>query len=259
MKRIGRYGILTMALAASLASAQDQKATGYVEVGGGASKVTNGQGDWSGAYLRGSYGFPKKDIVNFEVRSAKRFKDDGFYLGFLWTHYVQPDVYTSFGVGTSTGGFFFPKVRVDGSVSKIWGAKQDVVTTVGATYNQARDTYYDWAGFFDLTYYVANVVLQLGTRYNVSYPGSAKSWSGYGAISIVKAKDYMLTFRYGGGRESYLPLGGTLVPVDFSSTTYSVGLRKWLNNDWGFNATYEWYTNPNYKRNGFELGVFRDF
>lgn len=238
---------------------EGQQATGYIEIGGGAATVTNGQGNWSGAYLRGSYGYPNQDILNYEVRAAKRFGEDGVYFGVLYSHFFKPDLYASFGVASSTKGFFFPGVRVDASISKIWGEKKDFVTTLGTTYYRARDTYHDWAGFLDLTYYAGPVIFQAGTRYNVSSPGSVKSWSGYGAVTYNKPKDVMLTFRYGGGREAYLPLGGTLTNVDFASNTYSVNLRKWINQEWGFNANYEWYDNPSYKRNGFEIGIFRDF
>lgn len=250
-------GIATGAMAQFLDG--DRKATGYIEVGGGIANVTNNQGNWSGGYIRGQYGYPQQSILNFEVRAARRFNEDGVYFGFLYSHYLQPDLYVNIGVASSTSGFYFPVIRGDLSVSKKWGEKEDVVTTLGATYFQARDTYKDWAGFFDIAYYIEKVILQLGARYNASYPGNQRSWSGYGAVTYHEPQQFMLTFRYGQGREAYLPLGGTLVPVDFESKTYGVNLRMWTGKQFGFNAAYEWYENPSYRRNGFEFGVFREF
>lgn len=260
MKRIGRYGFVSLALAASIASAQDQKATGYVELGGGTARLTGGATPWSSTYLRGSYGVPGQGRFVFDVSGARRYGENGYFIGMTYIADVRPDLAVALGLGTGPAGFYFPKFRADAAVTKKWGPKLNLLTTVGATYILAKETYRDYTGFFDVAYYLPEpIILQAGVRYGISYPGAVKAGSAWVGALFGRTGHTTVGVRYSVGKTAYLLMGANSTLVDFADRAFSVSLRQWLSRDWGFTAGYDYYTNPSFQKTTFEIGVFRDF
>jgi hypothetical protein len=107
--------------------------TNYVEAGGDYLTLTNGFGHWAGGYARGVV-TQRNNIWNAEVNRQYEFGDAGVYLGAGDSYNFDPDWYGSLTVGTSVGGFFWPRFRGDGFINKKWMARKQLITTFGFGY-----------------------------------------------------------------------------------------------------------------------------
>ena len=236
------------------------KQSGFVEAGGGYSAVTHNQGDWISEYLKGELQTDPSNRWNAQVVNSHEFKDDGVFLGLGELHDFDDKWYSSLGVGGSTGGFFLPQYRIDGSINRKWLDTNQLVTTLGAGYYKARDVHDNKSLFLGAAYYFQEPwIVQAGITFNDSNPGAVHST--YQSVSVTQGtqKDYLLTLTYGFGKEAYQIVGPSTSISDFHSQSVAMELRKWLVPDWGFDARGEFYHNPTYNRTGMTLGVFHDF
>jgi len=234
--------------------------SGFVEAGLNYNILTDGQKDWFGQYVRGVVDYKHRDIFAYEIFHLEKFGDQGTFFALGNTHVFTPEWYTSISVGASAGGFFWPQFRVDAFLSKKWLERQQLITTIGFGYHDAKDVHYDYDLFIGATYYFDGPwIVEAGLHYNISEPGDVTAPGPFIAVTNGRNKEYFLVLRFGFGREAYQVVGPTTSITDFASQVVTLTWRKWLTRDWGFKVQGEYYHNPFYERLGFELGIFRDF
>ncbi len=270
MTRILARSLLAAALLLALsghASAQtssppipDHKLTGHVDAGVGRHLLTDPEKDWWGAYLRGAVETDRANTWLGEVVYAERFGDTGTFFSVGNTHIFTEDWYSAVAVGGSSGGFFWPRFRIDAFFNRKWLEQRNLVTSLGVGYYDAKDVHHDYSLSLGATYYFeAPWIVEGGIRFNLSEPGSVKSTSQFIAVTYGRNKQHYVVGRYGFGREAYQVVGPSEVITDFYSRVVSLTWRQWIGRDWGLNAMAEHYRNPFYERNGVEVGIFVDF
>ncbi|HMV99976.1 MAG TPA: YaiO family outer membrane beta-barrel protein [Acidobacteriota bacterium] len=234
--------------------------SGTIEVGFDRHWLTDGQEDWAGAYLRAFWASDSKNTWMGEMSHQSQFGDQGTYFAVGNTHAFNDRWYSNVSVGTSAGGFFWPRVRVDAFINRKWGEKKKLVTTIGTGYFDAKSVYHDNSFFAGATYYASpSWIVEGGVRVNVSNPGRIVAQSQFLAVTQGQNKHHYVTARYSFGREAYQLLAPSAPIVDFSSQVMSVTWRQWTSKNWGFKVHVEHYDNPSYRRTGLEMGVFKDF
>ncbi|HSY66680.1 MAG TPA: YaiO family outer membrane beta-barrel protein [Terriglobales bacterium] len=233
--------------------------TNYVEAGGDYLTLTNGFGYWSGGYARGVV-TSGHNVWNAEVNGQHEFGDSGVYLGAGDIYNFNPDWYGSLTIGSSVGGFFWPRFRGDGFINKKWMAHKQLITTFGFGYYAAKDVHRDHSFFVGTTYYFTTPwILEEGIRFNVSNPGSVFSPAGFVALTHGRNLRQYLTLRAGFGVEAYQLVGPTVALTDFESQTLTVTWRRWVGESWGVNLVGDSYHSPFYTRGGASFGFFREF
>ncbi|HSR64082.1 MAG TPA: YaiO family outer membrane beta-barrel protein [Xanthomonadaceae bacterium] len=231
--------------------------TGFVEVGGEHQLLDHGYGDWSGAYLRGVWTAPSKDVVTFELVDSRRFGEHGAYAALGATHDFDDRWYGSATLGGGDGAFYWPDWRIDVALSRKWGASRSVVTTLGYTQYNAPDGHVDRTGLLGFAWYAPHhLVLEGGWRPNRSSPGGVRSDAGFAALTWGEDGRQYLSLRHDRGREAYQTIGEDVLLVDFPSHVTALTWRRWVTARCGFNLRYEAYASSNYDRHGGEAGVF---
>jgi YaiO family outer membrane protein len=230
-----------------------------VEAGGDYLTLTNGFGYWAGGYARGVV-TQGNNIWNAEVNGQHEFGDAGVYLAAGDTYNFNPDWYGSLTVGSSVGGFFWPRFRGDGFINKKWLTGKQLITTFGFGYYAAKDVHRDHSFFVGSTYYFTKPwILEEGIRFNVSNPGSVFSPAAFVAVTQGRNQHHYLTLRAGFGKEAYQLIGPTATLTDFQSQTFTVTWRQWVGKNWGVNIVGDYYHSPYYERGGASFGFFREF
>jgi YaiO family outer membrane protein len=233
--------------------------TNYVEAGGDYLTLTNGFGYWAGGYARGVI-TQGKNTWSAEVNGQHEFGDAGVYLGAGDTYNFNPDWFGSLAVGSSVGGFFWPRFRGDGFINKKWMAHKQLITTFGVGYYASKDVHRDTSFFLGSTYYFTTPwILEEGIRFNVSNPGSVFSPAGFVAVTRGRNLKQYLTVRAGFGVEAYQLVGPTAALTDFESQTLTITWRRWVGESWGINLVGDYYHSPFYERGGSSFGFFREF
>jgi YaiO family outer membrane protein len=239
--------------------ADSKPLTNYVESGGNYLTLTNGFGYWAGGYFRGVLE-KGNSVWNAEVNGQEEFNDAGVYVGVGNTYNFNPDWYGSLTVGSSVGGFFWPRFRTDGFINKKWLGRKQWITTFGVGYYSAKDVHRDTSFFLGSTYYFDKPwVVEEGVYFNLSDPGKVFAPAGFVAVTQGREKHYYVTVRAGAGEEAYQIIGPTTTLTDFQSQALTITVRKWMGHDWGFNFVADYYHNPYYTRGGSTLGLFKDF
>ncbi len=233
--------------------------TNYVESGGNYLTLTNGFGYWAGGYFKGVYE-KGNSVWNAEVNGQHEFNDAGVYVGVGDTYTFNSDWYGALTVGSSVGGFFWPRFRTDGFINKKWLGRKQWITTFGVGYYSAKDVHRDTSFFLGTTYYFDKPwVVEEGVYLNLSDPGKVFSPAGFVAVTQGREKHHYVTVRAGLGVEAYQLIGPTTSLDDFQSQTLTITVRKWMGENWGFNFVADYYHNPYYMRGGSTLGIFKDF
>lgn len=234
--------------------------TGFLEAGAGHAVLTGNNPDWNDQYLRGNLNLNPSDHLNAEISEQRHFGDRGTFVGASYTHEFNDTWYSLLSAGTSEGGFFLPKLRVDGFIYRKWLEKKNLVTHIGFMYYKAKETYIDRALQLGASYYFqAPWIVEAGVHLTQSNPGGIRSSRGFVAVTYGENKRHYLTLAYDTGRESYQLTGENSLLSDFASHETSLTWRQWVSNNYGFNLRASQYKNPNYRRTGFTLGIFRDF
>lgn len=231
-----------------------------IEGGGIYYDLTDGYESTYGEYLRARFEASVTDAFTLDITNLDRFGDDGTQISVGNVHEFSDRVYTQFAVAGSSGGFFWPRLRIDGTISIKWLSDKRLVTSFGGGYFDAKDVHEDTMGRFDVAYWLESpFVLQGGVQYNVSDPGSVGSTSGYVATSYVRDKSRIVTIRGGFGDQAYTAIASDDVVVDFPFNSVRITWREWVGKSWGINLAAEHYSSDVYDQNGFELGFFKEF
>ncbi len=233
--------------------------TNYVEVGGSYLPMSDKFGHVSGGYGRASI-TQGKNVWFGEMNGQHEFSDAGTYIAAGDTYTINHQWYGSLTVGSSIGGFFWPRFRADGFIDKKWFERGQFITTAGFGYYAAKDVHRDRSYYLGSTYYFSKPwIVEEGVRFNVSNPGAVYSPSGFVAVTHGRDKHYYLTVRAGFGEEAYQLVGPTASLSDFTSQTFTITWRKWIHKSWGINVVGDFYHSPFYFKGGNLIGVFKDF
>lgn len=231
-----------------------------VEGGGIYYDLTDGFESTTGEYFRARIESSPVNAWAIDITNLDRFGDDGTQFSLGNTHIFSDRTYTQLSLASSSGGFFFPRLRVDGALSYKWFDDKRLVTTVGAGYFDAKDVHEDKWGYVEASYYLRGpFVLQGGMQVNVSDPGSVSSTSGYVAASYVNNKTRIMSLRAGVGNQAYQALTVNNFMVDFPYHSVRMTWREWVGKTWGINVVAERYASDVYDQHGFELGFFKEF
>jgi YaiO family outer membrane protein len=233
--------------------------TNFVEAGGSYRQLTNGFGDWSGGYARGVLA-ARKNIWNAEVNGEHEFGDGGVYMAAGDTYNFNSDWYASLTLGSSVGGFFWPRFRADAFVNRKWSARKQFITTLGYGYYASKDVHRDQSVFIGTTYYFRGPwIVEDGVRFNVSNPGVVFSPAGFVAVTEGRNKHHYVTVNTGFGQEAYQIVGPATVLTRFPSQNVTITWRQWTGKTWGFNLVGDYYHSPFYERGGGSFGFFKEF
>lgn len=233
--------------------------TNFVEAGSSYEDLSNHFGSWTGGYLRGVV-TSGKNTWNAEINGQREFGDAGVYMDAGDTYNFNSDWYGSLTLGSSAGGFFWPRFRVDGFLNRKWAARKQFITTIGVGYDAAKDVHRDHTASIGTVYYFERPwIIEDGVHFNVSNPGTAFSASGFVAVTEGRNKQHYVTLNVGFGQEAYQLVGPMTVLNRFASQTASLTWRQWFSKNWGFNLVSDFYHNPFYHRGGSSLGIFREF
>ena len=249
-------------VATSTAAAENQNPrlqNSYVEAGGDYLRLTNNFGSWSGGYMRATLSTPT-DVWNGEINGQREFGDAGVFAALGDSHTFNSDWYGSVTVGSSAGGFFWPRYRLDGFINRKALRRKQWITSAGFGYYAAKDAHRDRSFALGSTYYFDRPwVLEAGLRFNISNPGAVFSPSGFVAVTEGREKHHYLVVRLGMGVEAYQLVGASNTLTNFQSRTLTVTWRRWVGKNWGFNLVGDYYGNPSYTRAGSTLGIFKNF
>ena len=233
--------------------------TNFVEAGGSYQDLSSGYGHWTGGYARGVLAVGK-NTVNAEMNEQHEFGDTGTYIAAGDTYVVSSEWYGSLTLGTSSGGFFWPRFRADGFLNRKWSERKQFITTVGFGYYMSKDAHRDSNLFAGATYYFSKPwLVEGGVRLNMSNPGAVLTPSGFVAITQGRNKHHYISLNMGAGQEGYQLIGPTTVLTRFASQTVTLTWRQWLGRNWGMNIVADYYHNPFYRRDGGVIGFFREF
>ena len=233
--------------------------TNFVEAGGSYRQLTNGFGDWSGGYAHGVF-TTGKNIWNVEVNGQHEFSDGGVYLAAGDTYNFNSNWYASLTVGSSVGGFFWPRFRADAFVNRKWGEQKHFITTLGYGYYASKDVHRDQSILIGTTYYFQGPwIVEDGVRFDVSNPGVVFSPASFLAVTEGRDKYHYVTVNVGFGQEAYQIVGPTTVLTRFPSQNMTITWRQWMGRSWGFNLVGDYYHSPFYQRGGGSLGFFKEF
>ena len=233
---------------------------GELEAGGIYYGLNKGFADTRGAYVRGRLDTGTANQWRAEAVELKRFGDDGFYGALGNVHQFDADWFSSVTIGSSAGGFYWPRLRTDTSLSRRWLAGRNLVTTVGVTYFDAKDIHSDTGFNVEAVYYTATPwIVQVGTTYNISHPGAVASTSGYIALSHAVNGARIITARLGGGEQAYQPFANDRFKVGITFGTLRVSCKQWLGKHWGLNVAADSYLSSTYDQHGMEVGLFQEF
>lgn len=239
--------------------AQIKQFTNFVETGGNYLTLTNGFGSWSGGYSRGVYD-QGKNIWNAEISGQREFGDAGVYFAAGDTHNFNADWYGSLTLGSSAGGFFWPRFRADGFINKKWLGRKQWITTVGTSYIMAKDAHRDHNLYLGSTYYFEKPwIVEEGIYFNISHPGAVFAPAGFVAVTQGHNKQQYITVHAGFGEEAYQLIGPAASLSQFNSQTLTITWRKWMAPNWGFNFVGDYYHSPFYLRGGSSFGFFKEF
>jgi YaiO family outer membrane protein len=233
--------------------------TNFLEVGGSYQELSNDFGHWSGGYARGVLARGKNTWTG-EINGQHEFSDAGVYMAVGDTYTFNSDWYASLTVGSSAGGFFWPRFRADGFINRKWSERKQFIATLGFGYYAAKDVHRDHSFFLGTTYYFQKPwIIEDGFRLNVSNPGTVLSPSGFVAVTQGRNRQHYITLNAGFGQEAYQLVGPTAVLTRFPSQTVDITWRQWVGKDWGFNLVTAYYHSPFYERGGGSFGFFKEF
>jgi len=234
--------------------------SGFIEFGVSYDKLSGGQSNWNGQFVRANLPISERDRLDFELASQDHFDSRGTLVSAGVTHVFNADWYGRVAFGASSGGFFLPNWRVDASLSRKWLAQRNLVTTLGLGYYDAKDEHSDRSVLLSALYYLDSpFILEVGARFNRSNPGSVDATRYFGAINWGQVKNRFITLKYESGAEGYQLMAPQVAMVDFDSDEITFVWREWVNDDYGFNVRLQHYSNPFYDRDGVELSLFLDF
>jgi len=243
-----------------IGSVEGPNGPGYIEFGGSRSDLTAPQPNWTDAYVRGVVNLTPNNALSLEADRQARFGGSGYFGSLGITHNFTSNLYTNTYVGSSVGGLFIPKFRLDQLVNYKLLPEKQLVANFGFGYDKAKTANSDERYIVGATYYFnLPLIIQGGATFTHANPGAILAKTYNLAVTEGRENAHYITVRAEIGREAYeiINAGNTL--FDFPVHIYSGTWRQWIGPRWGFNFNFERELNPYYNRNGATLGIFFDF
>ena len=243
-------------------AARGQDAAGSLQLDAtvNAHRVSGGFGDWRGAALRLTGRPSLRDTWYLDALWQRAFGDEGVYASASAQRAFTPMWNGFLGVGSGSGDFFFPDLRVDAVLTRKWGAGRRFLTNIGTTIVDAKQGYRDAGGMLSLTAYAGPaLVMEAGGRWSRSTPGAVTTGRGFASLTLGRDHASYLVLRGSTGEEGYQLLGTSTAIRRFHSSEGAVSWRQWLGRHGGFVAQGERYRNDAYTRTGVSLGFFTDW
>ena len=223
----------------------------------GYQTLGNGQPDWRESGLRGQYELQAHQLAG-ELLSARRYGEDGVFVGLQDTLQLGEVVWGSLALGAGDGASYLPRWRADGFLYRKFGPTQRWIGSLGLGHYRAPDGYRDQNLTLGLSYWFESPwVLQAEWRHNRSHPGNIDTRQYALAASWGQAGQTQMTLRHGWGREGYQVRGEGNTVVNFASHETSFNLQHSLAPDWGLRAGAVRYRAQGQRRDGVELGIFK--
>lgn len=255
--------VLLAALLGSIAQAQAQAPEtpaarrGQVEITQRESRLSAGLPAGHATSVRGNWALGQDTVLNAELLSERKFDARGGVAAIGATQTLDADWFASASLSRGWGGPNWARTRIDGSVSRKWGSRQALVTTLGAYRGNFDAGRSDRGLRVSANYYLNHfVVFEAGTTFNSSHPGQVRSRMPWLAVTLGTEGLQYLSLRVSRGSEAYQSLGTAAQLVDFDSQSISLDWRYWLAPDWGMSLHAERYLNPNYRRTTLGGGLF---
>ena len=225
--------------------------------------VSNDFGHWVGTGLNLSYQQSDRLAVSGGLISQRRPGETErlFAVGALvnWSEWFYTNLELS-GGGPDNPAAFFPQLRYDATANLKIPPLPGLILTGGLTRLYFGSPVNGRVSRAGAIYYWRNFVFQGSLNFNNVRPGNRKSKSVSGAVQYGREGSYWAGLAAGGGREAWQTLALTPQEVEFSSYSYSVFLRKWLNPSYGIAAAYSYSLKRTaYQINGLEMKFFLDF
>lgn len=219
--------------------------------------LTGTQPDWRETGLRGQYAWREHQLAG-ELFNARRFGEDGSYIGLQDTLALGPLTWGSIALGAGENVSYLPRYRVDAFVHRKFGNAQRWVGSLGLGHYRAHDEHKDQTLTLGLTYWFELPwVVQGEWRHNQSQPGSIDTRQYALAATWGQAGQTQFTLRHAWGREGYQALGAGRAITAFDSHETTLNVQHWMAPDWGLRLGASRYVNPDYRRQGVELSVFK--
>jgi YaiO family outer membrane protein len=233
---------------------------GEISATGSYHELSDPMRPWTSLQLRGLVHAGRSDVWAGEIVDEREFGDAGIFLGVSNTHTFNQDWFAFTAAGTSVGGFFLPRLRANGTVSRKWLSERRLVTTAGAGYYAAKDAHRDYSVSAGAVYYfAAPVIVEGGATWNDSTPGGVLSRYQFLAVTEGRERKRYIIVRVAGGHEAYQLIAPSSPISDFASRSASLTVRQWVNSDWGLSVGAEIYSNSSYSRTAVTLGAFKQF
>ena len=230
----------------------------YVEAGLQSFNVSDGFGNGFGQFIAAQIQADARNRWTGQIQHQNAFGDSGFSAALGNIHVFNPDWYSDVGVAVGSDANFLPQFRVDAAINRKWLEGRNLITTAGITYSQAQETYSDQALFLGAAYYFPTPwVIQGGVRFDVSSPGGVFAPSAFGALTYGYQGRYLITGRYGIGRQAYQLLGPQKIVNSFIGHDAGLTWRQWVGYDWGFSLGADFATNTNYTRHRWNNQLFQ--
>jgi len=219
--------------------------------------LSGAQPDWRETGLRGQYAWRGHQLVG-EVFTARRFGEDGSYLGLQDTLALGPGLWGSLALGAGDRVSYLPHYRIDAFVYRKFGEEQRLIGSLGLGHYRAHDAHEDQTLTLGVSYWFEQPwVLQGEWRQNQSHPGNVTTRQYALAATWGHAGQSQVTLRHAWGREGYQALGAGRIITAFDSHETLLAVQYWMAPDWGLRLGASRYVNPDYRRQGVELSVFK--
>lgn len=229
----------------------------WVEVDAFAQSVSNGYGDWSGAYAR--LVLPSAmDTWYADVLSLRAFDKQGIQTGVAHRHDWNGKVFHVLGANIGSGTPILPRFRADGSLGVRLGSRSEWQLTAGGSYVKSVTELHDIAATGSVAWFAPRaLMLEAGMRYNWSRPGDVQSIRLSGVAILTPSPKRSFSLRSIGGSEGWQILSNTTTLTRFHSNETSVAWREKVSDNWAVSLQGDLYTNPFYTRSGVTIGVAR--
>ena len=229
----------------------------WVEANAFAQSVTNGFGNWQGAYLR-AVRPSARDTWYADGLALRAFNESGAQLGVAHRHDWSPRIFQLLGVNVGSGASILPRARADGAIGLRFGPARRLQATAGLSYVKSVTTLSDLAGVASLAWYAPHhLVIDIGGRYNNSRPGNIQSHRISATTIWTPSARRTFSVRAIGGSEGWQIVSTGITLSRFHSQEASLAWREKLSSHLALSAQADWYRNPFYTRSGVTLGVAR--
>ena len=229
----------------------------WFEVNGLAQSVTNGYGDWRGAYARVVQPLAH-DTWYVDALALDAFRERGAQDGVTHRHDWTGRVFHMLGVNVGSGAPIMPRARVDGALGLRLGSARAVQVTGGLSYVKSVTELSDVAGIASIAWYAPRaVMIEIGGRYNVSRPGDITSHRLSSTVVWTPSPRRSFSVRAIGGSEGWQIVRTGTTLTRFHSNDFSLSWREKVTTSLALTAQGDWYRNPYYTRSGVTLGVAR--